>query len=58
MIPPSTDPDDEDVVDPYRRSVDVHESAASDVDDAVTSIVAALRAPDRRFSDAGGGPAT
>jgi len=54
MIPPATAPDDEDVVDPYRRSIDFHERAAADVDGAVTSIVAALRAPDRRRSDAGG----
>jgi protein-tyrosine phosphatase len=54
MIPPLTDPDDEDVVDPYRRSIDVHERAAADVDDAVSSIVGALRAPDRRLADTGG----
>ena len=47
MVPPLDDPEAEDIVDPYRRGLDVHERAAADVDRAVDAIVTALRAPDR-----------
>jgi protein-tyrosine phosphatase len=46
MTVPPDDPDADDIVDPYRRGLDVHERAAADVDRAVTSIVSALRASD------------
>jgi protein-tyrosine phosphatase len=54
MIPPATDGTGRRRPRRPGRSLDVHERAAADVDDAVSSIVAALRAPDRRLSDAGG----
>jgi protein-tyrosine phosphatase len=46
MTVPPDDPDADDIVDPYRRGLDLHERAAADVDRAVTAIVSALRAPD------------
>lgn len=45
--PPARDPDDDDIVDPYRRSRATHELAATLIDEAVTSAVAALTAPHR-----------
>ena len=44
-VRPPDDPGDDDVVDPYRRSVDVHEQAAADIDRTVDAVVRALRAP-------------
>jgi len=46
LVPPLEEPTDDDVVDPYRRSLDVHARAASDIDAAVDDIVRALRAPE------------
>jgi len=45
--PPALDPEDDDIVDPYRRSRSTHELAASIVDEAVASAAAALSAPGR-----------
>lgn len=43
MVPPPDAPEDDDVADPYRRDVAVHEAVAEQLDRAVGAIAAALR---------------
>ncbi|MGX1701068.1 arsenate reductase/protein-tyrosine-phosphatase family protein [Microbacterium sp. NPDC055357] len=44
VAPPPTDPADDDVVDPYRRSWQVYERSAAELEPAVRSVAAAIRA--------------
>jgi protein-tyrosine phosphatase len=43
-VAPPPDPGDDDVDDPYRRSMETHERVAATIDDAVSDIADALRA--------------
>ncbi|MBH0008225.1 low molecular weight phosphatase family protein [Salinibacterium sp. SWN1162] len=42
FVPPPENPDDDDVVDPYRQSQDVYDESGTVIDQAVTQIVAAF----------------
>ena len=44
FAPPPANPDDADIADPYRQSMEAFERAGAEIDRAVTTIVAGLRA--------------
>ena len=48
VVPPFDSPDDADVIDPYRRSLDVYEASAAQVVPAVQATVAMLTHAARR----------
>ncbi|MCR2808907.1 MULTISPECIES: low molecular weight phosphatase family protein [unclassified Microbacterium] len=43
MLPPPVDPADDDVIDPYKRRMDVYERSANELDSAIDEVVRVLR---------------